>query len=114
MIMYQHLFGACIPVSRAESLMKRAPKFQIRSLTRLPVSATHSRVEVNITDDADVENADESVAFSVLISHKANPSRLDLQFAALQRAQDILASQRRPISRTRAKTIAPRIRFRSP
>jgi hypothetical protein len=87
-----------------------ARSFQIRSLTRLPVSATQSRVEGNITDDADVENADESVAFSLLIHHKLNPSRQNLQSAALQRAQNILASQRQSTSRLRAKSTARRVR----
>ena len=43
------------------TVMKVVPPFQIRSLTRLPVSATQTRVEANITDDADVESADESI-----------------------------------------------------
>jgi hypothetical protein len=78
--------------------MKITPTFQIRSLTRQPVSPTQSRVEANITNDVDVENADESVAFSVMVRHNDNASLQDLQLAALQRAHDILASQRRPIS----------------
>jgi hypothetical protein len=75
--------------------MKPAPTFQIRALTQLPLSPTQSRVEANVSDNADAENADESVAFSVLIRHGDNPSLQDLQSAALKRARDILASQRR-------------------
>jgi hypothetical protein len=74
--------------------MKGTPAFELRSLTRLPISPTQSRVETNITSDPDVEHADESVAFSVLIEHKKNPSLRDLQSSALQRALDILESQR--------------------
>ena len=73
--------------------MKAIPTtFELRSLTRLQISPTESRVEGNISSDDDVENADESVAFSVLISHKKNPSLRDLRSAALQRTLDILAS----------------------
>jgi hypothetical protein len=75
-------------------LMKRAPTFHIRSLTHLPLSPTQSRVEANIADNADAENADESVAFSVLVRHGDKPSVRDLRSAALKRARDILASQR--------------------
>jgi len=74
--------------------MKTTPEFELRSLTRLRISPTQSRVEGNITNDPDVENADESVAFSVLIEHKKNPSLRVLQSSALQRALDILASQK--------------------
>ena len=73
--------------------MKAAPLFELRSLTRLRISPTQSRVEGNISSDADVENADESVAFSVLIEHRKNPSLRVLQSSAFQRALDILASQ---------------------
>jgi hypothetical protein len=74
--------------------------FQMQSLTCLPVSASQSRVETNITDDPDVENADESVAFSVLVHHKKNPSLKELQLSALQRALEILASQHSLASNT--------------
>ena len=74
--------------------MRAIPLFELRSLTCLPISPTQSRVEANITSDADVEHSDESVAFSVLIEHKKNPSPRDLQSGALQRALDILESQR--------------------
>jgi hypothetical protein len=50
--------------------MKATPAFELRSLTRRRISPTQSRVEANITNDPDVENADESVAFSLLIHHK--------------------------------------------
>src|ERR1700680_1737156 len=89
----------------AGSLMKVTPTFNVRALTRLPISTTQSRVEVSITDNTDVQNSDESIAFSVLIQHKANPSLQNLQYAALKRAQDILASQHRTISGIGAKTI---------
>jgi hypothetical protein len=72
--------------------MKATPAFELRSLTRLRISPTQSRVEANITNDPDVENADESVAFSLLIHHKKNPSLRDFRSTALQRALDILAS----------------------
>ena len=49
--------------------------FRIRALTRVPVSPTLSRVEGNITNDSDVENSDESVAFSVLVRHHKEPSQ---------------------------------------
>jgi hypothetical protein len=45
--------------------MTNTPPFRVRALTRLIVSPTLSRVEGNITNDSDVENSDESVAFSV-------------------------------------------------
>jgi hypothetical protein len=74
--------------------MKNSPIFQMGSLTHLPISATQSRVEANITSDPDdVENADESVAFSVLIHHNKNPSLHELEANALQRALEILTSQ---------------------
>jgi hypothetical protein len=73
--------------------MKATPPLELRSLTRLRISQTQSRVEANITNDPNVENADESVAFSVLIEHKKNPSLRDLRSGALQRAFDILTSQ---------------------
>ena len=79
--------------------MKVLSTFQIRSLVHLPVSPTQSRIEANISNDADVEASDESVAFSVLIRHKDNSSPQDLQSIALQRAQDILASQRSGVSK---------------
>jgi hypothetical protein len=85
--------------------MKVTPTFNVWALTRLPISTTQSRVEVSITDNTDVQNSDESIAFSVLIQHKANPSLQNLQYAALKRAQDILASQHRTISGIGAKTI---------
>jgi hypothetical protein len=73
--------------------MRRLRGFEIRSLTRIPVSMTESRIEMNITNDPDVETADESVAFSVLVRHKANASPYTLRSTAIQRAVDILAAQ---------------------
>jgi hypothetical protein len=67
--------------------------FHVRSLTRLRVSATQSRIEVNISSDADVENSDESLAFSVLVHHQRNPSPEEILSIALKRALDILATQ---------------------
>jgi len=74
--------------------MKAIPIFHIRSVTRLPVSATQSRIEVNISSHADVENSDESLAFSLLIQHQTNSSPQKILFIALKRARDILATQR--------------------
>jgi len=74
--------------------MNATPIFHVRSLTRLRVSATQSRIEVNISNDADVENSDESLAFSVLIHHQRNPSPEEILSIALKRAVDILAMQR--------------------
>jgi hypothetical protein len=71
--------------------------FHIRSMTCLPISTTQSRVELSITDNTDVEDSDESIALSLLIRHKVNPSPQNLQSAALKRAQNILASQHHAI-----------------
>jgi hypothetical protein len=79
--------------------------FQIRSVTCLPISTTQSRVELSITDNTDVDNSDESIAFSLLIRHNVNPSRQHLQSAALKRAQNILASQHHTIPASATKTI---------
>jgi uncharacterized protein YpiB (UPF0302 family) len=68
--------------------------FQVRSLTELPVSETRSRVEVNISNDSDVENSDESLAFSVVIDHKMTATRKEIFSIAIDRALDILSSQR--------------------
>jgi len=73
--------------------MRRLRTFEIRSLTRLPVSLTQSRVEMNVSNDPYVETADESVAFSVLVRHKRNDSLQKLRSTAIQRAIDILAAQ---------------------
>jgi hypothetical protein len=74
--------------------MKATPTFSMRSLTRLPVSLTLSRIEVNISSNADVENSDESVAFSLLVQHRRNSSPQEILSGALERALDILATQR--------------------
>ena len=79
--------------------MKAIPLFLIRSAVHLSVSATQSRIEVSISSDPDVESSDESLAFSVLIQHRANSSSEELFSIALRRALDILASQRSAASR---------------
>lgn len=70
--------------------------FQVRSLTNLPVTETRSRVEVNISSDSDVEDADESVAFSILIDHQTTSSPEEILSIALDRVLTILSSQRSP------------------
>lgn len=67
--------------------------FRVRSLIPLAVSATQSRIEANITNDYDIENADESVAFSVLITHRRNATSSEVLSNALQRALYIVSSQ---------------------
>jgi hypothetical protein len=69
-------------------------RFQFRSWVRLRIGATQSQIEANITKDPDVENADESIAFSLLIQHSENATKEELQVAALKRARDILSPQR--------------------
>lgn len=81
--------------------------FQIRALTRVAVSPMLSRVEGNITNDTDVENSDESVAFSVLVQHKKQPSHNQLLVLALERAQYILTSQSSPVSAQRDHSRVP-------
>ena len=97
-----------VPIVRIISIVPRSLMtsiFEIRSMTCLPISTTQSRVELSITDNPDVENSDESIAFSVLIRHKVNTSPQNLQSAALKRALDILSLQRLAISGIGAKTI---------
>jgi hypothetical protein len=73
--------------------MARLRTFEIRSLTRLPVSMTESRVEMNVSSDPVVETADESVAFSVLVRHEPDASLTKLQSTAIRRAIDILTAR---------------------
>jgi hypothetical protein len=84
---------------RGKPSMKAIPIFRIRSLVHLPISATQSRIEVNISSDPDVESSDESLAFSFLIQHRTNSSAQEILSVALKRALDILDSQRSAASR---------------
>jgi len=77
--------------------MGRKPEFRIWSLTLLPISATESRVEMSVATSRNPEDADESVALSVLIGHKDLPTLQELKSEALRRAQDVLASQYHPL-----------------
>ena len=53
--------------------------FRVRSLTPLAISTTQSRIEANITNDYDVDNSDESVAFSGASSQKRLARRGSLE-----------------------------------
>jgi hypothetical protein len=76
-----------------------ANHFRIGSLTLLPVSATESRVDMTISDNRDPESADESIAFSVLVTHKHVPTLQELELAAVRRVQELLGSQTEALSR---------------
>jgi hypothetical protein len=53
--------------------MCAAQTFRVNVFVLLSVNPTLTRVEGNVTSDVDVENADESVAFSLLIQHNHDP-----------------------------------------
>jgi hypothetical protein len=78
--------------------MERKAKFRIWSLTLLPISATESRVDMSVATSQNPEDADESVAFSLLIGHTDSPTLRELELEALRRAQDVLASQASALS----------------
>jgi hypothetical protein len=62
--------------------------------------------EANITNDPNVDNAEESIAFSLLIQHSENATKEEIQLAALGRARDILAPRRYGPFGRRSKTPA--------
>jgi hypothetical protein len=74
--------------------MSVASRFQFRSWVRLRVMATQSQVEGNITNNPDVDNAEESIAFSLLIQHSKDATQAEIQYAALKRAREILSPRR--------------------
>ena len=78
--------------------MERKPEFRIWSLTLLPISATEARVEMSVATSRNPEDADESVAFSLLIGHNESQTLKELELEGIRRAQDVLASQAHSLS----------------
>ena len=68
---------------------------RVSSITVIPRTPTESRIDMTVGDEANIEEAEESVAISVMVVHKERPTLQELQLIAIRRAQDMLASQSR-------------------
>jgi hypothetical protein len=53
---------------------------------------------MTVGDEPSMEDAEESVALSVMIVHKECPTLQELQLKAIRRAQDMLSSQSRSLT----------------
>jgi hypothetical protein len=73
-------------------------ELKVSSITVIPVTATESRIDMTVGDETSMEDAEESVALSVMIVHKACPTLPELQLMAIRRAQEMLASQSRSLA----------------
>jgi hypothetical protein len=71
---------------------------RVASITVIPRTATQSRVDMTVGDEANIDDAEESVALSVMVVHHECPTLQELQLIAIRRAQDLLASQSRSLA----------------